>query len=124
MKTNQITARALINLIPEELFVELGAEHHVDYQVKKLFGLRIFKLLVYGLLSGKELSPAGFYPVNLTGCFRRWRRIDINWHGHTGRMPGPSPAGCGLPISETRKILLPVVLPNKTTRLYLPKVLT
>lgn len=56
MKTYQITASALINLIPEELFVELGDEHHVDYQVKKLFGLRIFKLLVYGLLSGKELS--------------------------------------------------------------------
>lgn len=56
MKANAITARTLIELIPEDLFAQLGAEHSVDYQVKKLFGIRIFKLLVYGLLSGKDLS--------------------------------------------------------------------
>ncbi len=56
MKANTITAKALIGMIPEKLFVQLGAEHSVDYQVKKLYGLRIFKLLIYGLLSGKDLS--------------------------------------------------------------------
>ncbi|MBK8877671.1 MAG: hypothetical protein IPN74_03710 [Haliscomenobacter sp.] len=45
----------MINLIPRVPW-QLAQEHQVDYQVKKLYGERIFKLLIYGLLSGKELS--------------------------------------------------------------------
>ena len=56
MRTKHITAKGLINLIPEEFIEYLAQEHEVDYQVKKLYGERIFKLLIYGLLSGKELS--------------------------------------------------------------------
>lgn len=56
MRTKHITAKGLINLMPAEFLEQLAQEHEVDYQVKKLYGERIFKLLIYGLLSGKELS--------------------------------------------------------------------
>lgn len=56
MQKKKLTASALLNLIPDKLFEDLGKAHGVDYQVKKLYGKRIFQLLIFGLLSQKELS--------------------------------------------------------------------
>lgn len=51
-----INVLELLDEIPQELFDRLGAEHQVDYKAKKLHGQQLFQLLLYGLLSGKELS--------------------------------------------------------------------
>ena len=56
MQKKKLTASALLDKIPDKLFEDLGKAHSVDYQVKKLYGKRIFQLLVFGLLSQKELS--------------------------------------------------------------------
>ncbi len=56
MQKQKLTATTLLDMIPDKLFEELGKEHGVDFQVKKLFGKRIFQLLIFGLLSQKELS--------------------------------------------------------------------
>lgn len=56
MKRQGIRVVELLNEIPQDVFDNIGLEHQVDYKVKKLTGQQMFQLLLYGLLSGKELS--------------------------------------------------------------------
>jgi len=49
-KEDGIGVSDLLKLIPEDLLLDLAAESKVDYQVKKLYGLYVFDLLIYGLL--------------------------------------------------------------------------
>ena len=56
MPQKRLTAIEIIDLIPDQLFEKLGSIHKVDYQLKKLYGKRIFQLLLYGLLTQKALS--------------------------------------------------------------------
>jgi len=51
-----MTASELISLIPKSAFEELGAETKVDYQVKKLRGEVIFKLILFSMLGREKLS--------------------------------------------------------------------
>lgn len=56
MKRQGIRVVDLLEEIPQAIFDSIGLEHHVDYKAKKLTGQQMFQLLLYGLLSGKELS--------------------------------------------------------------------
>jgi hypothetical protein len=55
MKTG-ISVSSLLSYIPDAELEEIGESHKVDYQVKRLYGKVMFKLLLYGLLSQKALS--------------------------------------------------------------------
>ena len=56
MKSQGIRVTELLDQIPQSVFDSIGLEHKVDYKAKKLAGQQVFQLLLYGLLSGKELS--------------------------------------------------------------------
>lgn len=56
MRTKGISAKELLSFIPNEELERIGEENKVDYQVKRLYGKTVFQLLLYGLLSAKELS--------------------------------------------------------------------
>ena len=63
-------------MLPDSELSLLEQETKVDFQVKKLSGRLIFKLLLYGLLSGKELS---------------WRILEVLIHSHRfGKLAGLS----------------------------------
>lgn len=51
-----MNARQIFNYIPEDLLKSLSLEYKVDYQVKKLNGVSMFKLLLYSLLTTREAS--------------------------------------------------------------------
>ena len=53
---NKITAKELLELIPESEFARLIEDSGIDYQVKKLFGRNLFYLLLYGLLESTRVS--------------------------------------------------------------------
>ena len=52
----KVSAESLIKLIPDELLEQLSAQTKVDYQVKKLKGSVIFKLLLYSILKTERIS--------------------------------------------------------------------
>jgi hypothetical protein len=54
--SDNITAKDLLGLIPEDKFASIIEDTKVDYQVKKLFGRSMFYLLLYGLLEGSHTS--------------------------------------------------------------------
>jgi Transposase DDE domain len=56
MKKQTVSAQDLLNLIPCDLLERVGNETGVNYQVKKLRGEFMFKLLLFGLTTRKELS--------------------------------------------------------------------
>lgn len=51
-----MNAKQILNYIPEDLLNSLSLEYNVDYQVKKLNGVSMFKLLLYSLLTTRETS--------------------------------------------------------------------
>lgn len=51
-----MNAKAIIELIPAELFDFLAIETKVDYQVKKLTGKSVFKLILFSMLETDKLS--------------------------------------------------------------------
>jgi len=51
-----MTAKEVIDLIPQKLFEFLSVETQVDYQVKKLTGETIFKLILFSMLENDKLS--------------------------------------------------------------------
>jgi hypothetical protein len=51
-----ISVEQIINIIPDELLDQLSVQGKVNYSVKKLTGKIIFKLLLYSLLSVKNIS--------------------------------------------------------------------
>lgn len=51
-----ISCEELLGLIPEQLLEKIGQETKVDHSVSKLTGKNMFSLLLYGLISEKEVS--------------------------------------------------------------------
>lgn len=51
-----VTAKQLLDLIPDNEFASIIKDTDVDYQVKKLFGRNLFYLLLYGLLESNRVS--------------------------------------------------------------------
>jgi hypothetical protein len=51
-----VNARQIIGYIPQELLEKLSLEYNVDFQVKKLDGVSMFKLLLYSFLTTRETS--------------------------------------------------------------------
>ncbi|MCW0485045.1 IS4 family transposase [Gaoshiqia sediminis] len=51
-----MNARQIINYLPVELLQKLSLEYNVDFQVKKLDGVSMFKLLLYSFLTTRETS--------------------------------------------------------------------
>ncbi|HYQ56207.1 MAG TPA: IS4 family transposase [Draconibacterium sp.] len=51
-----MNARQIIDYIPQELLEKLSLEYNVDFQVKKLDGASMFKLLLYSFLTTRETS--------------------------------------------------------------------
>ena len=51
-----MNARQIINYIPVELLQRLSLEYRIDFQVKKLDGVSMFKLLLYSFLTTRETS--------------------------------------------------------------------
>lgn len=49
-------AADLINQIPDQLLEDLADAHNVDYQVSRLYGTLMFKLLLYGMFRSERLS--------------------------------------------------------------------
>lgn len=56
MRTQEVRVNQLLDLIPPDLLSKLAIETGADYQVKKLEGALMFKLLLFGLTNRKELS--------------------------------------------------------------------
>src|SRR5438309_11176784 len=52
----KMTANELIRLMPKHVFRELGTETKVDYQVKKLTGEIMFKLILFSMLNSSRIS--------------------------------------------------------------------
>lgn len=75
MKRPVITAMQLLALLPEEELKIYGEETKVNYQVKKLSGQLVFKLLLYGLLSGKELSWRILEVLIHSQRFNNWAKL-------------------------------------------------
>ena len=55
-RTDQITVKQLLSLIPDETLSALAAETGVDHQAKVLFGKSMFYLLLYGLAESERTS--------------------------------------------------------------------
>ena len=51
-----ITAKELLQLIPDEELAHLVKVSEIDYQVKKLYGKNLFYLLLYGLMESTRIS--------------------------------------------------------------------
>jgi hypothetical protein len=51
-----ITAKQLLNLIPDDELTSIIKDCDVDYQVKKLFSRNLFYLLLYGLMESNRVS--------------------------------------------------------------------
>jgi Transposase DDE domain len=75
MKRPSITAMQLLALLPDEELKVYGKETKVDYQVKKLSGQLVLKLLMYGLLSGKELSWRILEVLIHSQRFNNWAKL-------------------------------------------------
>ena len=56
MKKTGISVEKLLDYIPDRVLEQIGDKTKVDYQVKRLHGKTVFHLLLYGLLTEKELS--------------------------------------------------------------------
>lgn len=56
MKKAGISVEKLLSYLPDSDLDQVGESSKVDYQVKRLHGKTVFKLLLYGLLTQKELS--------------------------------------------------------------------
>ena len=55
-KEDGIGVSDLLKLIPEDLLVHLAEETQVDYQVKKLHGMTMFKLILFGMASKDRIG--------------------------------------------------------------------
>ncbi len=56
MKKEGISVKKLLSYLPDSDLEQIGESSKVDYQVKRLHGKTVFQLLLYGLLTQKELS--------------------------------------------------------------------
>ena len=51
-----MNAKQILNCIPEDLLNSLSTEYNLDYQVKKLNSVSMFKQLLYSFLTTQENS--------------------------------------------------------------------
>jgi len=65
-----VTAKKLLQYIPENEFAGIIKETGVDYQVKKLYGKNLFYLLLYGLLESTRISQRSLEDVYKSNKFR------------------------------------------------------
>lgn len=70
IKNTDITAKALLNMIPDEEMANLALDTEVDYQVKKLYGRNLFYLLLYGLMESSRTSLRSLEDVYKSEKFR------------------------------------------------------
>lgn len=70
LKNNSITAKALLDMIPDEEMTKLSSLTEIDYQVKKLYGRNLFYLLLYGLLESSRVSLRSLEDVYKSEKFR------------------------------------------------------
>ena len=67
---NIVSAKELLELIPEDEFAKLIKDSWIDYQVKKLFGRNLFYLLLYGLLESTRVSLRSLEDVYKSNKFK------------------------------------------------------
>lgn len=70
-------ANDLLNLIPPETFAELAVETGVDFQVKKLSGEVMFKLILFSMLGSERPSLRVMEAYLRSAQFRAFSRFDI-----------------------------------------------
>lgn len=67
----------LLRLIPPGTFAELAVETNVDFQVKKLSGEVMFKLILFSMLGSEKLSLRVMETYLRSARFRAFSRFDI-----------------------------------------------
>jgi transposase len=70
LKRQDVTAKELLKLIPDEEFTKLLVDSEVDYQVKKLYGRNLFYILLYGLLESSRMSLRSLEDVYKSNKFK------------------------------------------------------
>lgn len=82
---NYVTsAEEVIGIIPDKLLDELSLETGVDCFVKKLKGKDVFKLFLYALLSGKQISLRILEAIFNSEKFRRLFNVNGRKIKHSG----------------------------------------
>lgn len=79
-----IKAEDVISLVPDTLLDQLSTETKVDYSVKKLHGKVIFKLFLYGILSGKTISLRILASIFNSTRFKQLFSLPNEWIKHSG----------------------------------------
>lgn len=77
-------AEDVISLVPDTLLDHLSSETGVDYSVKKLHGKVIFKLFVYGVVSGKNISLRILASIFNSDTFKQTFLLPDEWIKHSG----------------------------------------
>ena len=67
----------LLKLIPEETFRKLAVETKVDFQVKKLSGEMMFKLILFSMLSADKLSLRVMETFLQSASYKAFSHFDI-----------------------------------------------
>jgi Transposase DDE domain len=67
----------LLKLIPSDTFADLAVETNVDFQVKKLSGEVMFKLILFSMLGTERLSLRVMETYLQSAKFRSFSRFDI-----------------------------------------------
>lgn len=79
-----LPAADVIALVPDHLLDQLSTETGVDYSVKKLHGKIIFKLFLYGILSGKTISLRILASIFNSTRFKHLFSLPDEWIKHSG----------------------------------------
>ena len=69
-------AKEIIELIPEKLFNFLALETNVDYQVKKLTGESVFKLILFSMFESNKLSLRVMESILESSKFKCFAQIE------------------------------------------------
>lgn len=79
-----VTAKQLLSLIPDDSFTLLAKNTNVDYQVKKLFGRNLFYLLLYGLMESNRVSLRSLEEVYKSNKFKFFfnlnKKLDVKFN--------------------------------------------
>jgi len=79
-----ISAESVINLVPDKLLDELAVKSKVDYSVKKLQGKIVFKLFLYAVFSGKNVSLRILETIYNSEKFKNLFNVPSNKIKHSG----------------------------------------
>jgi hypothetical protein len=72
-----MTVEKLLKLIPSETFTDLAIETNVDFQVKKLSGEVMFKLILFSMLGSDKLSLRVMETYLQSAKFKSFTQFDI-----------------------------------------------